>query len=453
MIFEQIMGHIDNNEGGLYRFDAPGGSGKTFLANLILAYVRKQNHIAIATALSGIAATLLKLGTTFHRRFGAPIPDFKDSCSKIKFNSKEAILIKHAYLIMIDEVSMMKANLLDMLDRFLRALMGKDEYMGGKLIVLMHDFRQILPVIPGGGRADITAASVVQSDAWDKFTSLQLTKNMRVERHIQQIQCPAKIERLKWYAKWILSIGNGTVETVPGTKDVIEVPASMVCKSKHDLESNVYDNFLQSYNDPDYLNKRAIMSPTNDTIQECNYEMIKRLPGEMIESYSIDSCVEENDQALYDAEFLNRINASGIAPHKLALKVGACIILIKNLNIRDGHCNGTRYIITNLTKHLICARRLSGGPHPDILIPRIPMISKDTDFPVPFIRLQFPVLGAYYLTLNRAQGQSLTKAGMYLPRSVFSHGHLYVGFSRCGETLRVHLSTRTKVNSITYAIY
>ena len=105
MIFEQIMGHIDNNEGGLYRFDAPGGSGKTFLANLILAYVRKQNHIAIATALSGIAATLLKLGTTFHRRFGAPIPDFKDSCSKIKFNSKEAILIKHAYLIMIDELS------------------------------------------------------------------------------------------------------------------------------------------------------------------------------------------------------------------------------------------------------------------------------------------------------------------------------------------------------------
>ena len=147
----------------------------------------------------------------------------------------------------------------------------------------------------------------------------------------------------------------------------------------------------------------------------------------------IQLLIEENDQALYDAEFLNRINASGIAPHKLALKVGACIILIKNLNIRDGHCNGTRYIITNLTKHLICARRLSGGPHPDILIPRIPMISKDTDFPVPFKRLQFPVLGAYYLTLNRAQGQSLTKAGMYLPRSVFSHGHLYVGFSRCGD--------------------
>ena len=90
-------------------------------------------------------------------------------------------------------------------------------------------------------------------------------------------------------------------------------------------------------------------------------------------------------------------------------------------------------IIEDIKKHVIRAKKLEGGHNAEILIPRIPMVSKDTDFPVPFKRLQFPVLGAYYLTLNRAQGQSLNKAGMYLPRSVFSHGHLYVGFSRCGD--------------------
>jgi hypothetical protein len=103
------------------------------------------------------------------------------------------------------------------------------------------------------------------------------------------------------------------------------------------------------------------------------------------------------------------------------------------LNIKLGHCNGTRYIIIELTPRLIKARKLSGGEHAEILIPRIPMISKDSDFPVPFKRLQFPVLLAYYLTLNRAQGQSLDKAGIYLPKSVFSHGHMYVGCSRCGD--------------------
>ena len=58
----------------------------------------------------------------------------------------------------------------------------------------------------------------------------------------------------------------------------------------------------------------------------------------------------------------------------------------------------------------------------------------DTDgATVSFKRVQFPVLLAYYLTLNRAQGQSLQRAGLYLPQSVFSHGHLYVGLSRCGD--------------------
>ncbi|KAL7551799.1 hypothetical protein ACHAWF_014986, partial [Thalassiosira exigua] len=143
--------------------------------------------------------------------------------------------------------------------------------------------------------------------------------------------------------------------------------------------------------------------------------------------------VEPDDVAKYDTDFLNKINASGIPPHRLALKVGACIILVRNLSVVYGHCNGTRYIVLELTKYLIKAKKLGGGPDSEIIIPRIPMISKDTSFPVPFKRLQFPILGAYYLTLNRAQGQTLKFAGMYLPQSVFSHGHFYVGASRCGD--------------------
>ena len=107
--------------------------------------------------------------------------------------------------------------------------------------------------------------------------------------------------------------------------------------------------------------------------------------------------------------------------------------MIKNLNVEDGHCNGTRYIILNVTQCIIHAQKLSGGANSILVIPRIPMISKETDFPVPFKRLQFPVLGAHYLSLNRAQGQSLQRAGMCLPKSVFTHGQLYVGFSRCGD--------------------
>ncbi len=85
-------------------------------------------------------------------------------------------------------------------------------------------------------------------------------------------------------------------------------------------------------------------------------------------------------------------------------------------------------IILELSKNLIKAQKLCGGLNDIILIPRIPMISKDSSFPVPFKQVQFPVLGAYYLTINRAQGETLGRAGLYLPRSVFCHGHCYVGF-------------------------
>ena len=76
----------------------------------------------------------------------------------------------------------------------------------------------------------------------------------------------------------------------------------------------------------------------------------------------------------------------------------------KNLNVNEGHCNGTRYIILSVTKYLIHAKKLGGDSSSEILIPQIQTISKDSDFPVPFKRLQFPVLGAYYLSFNRAQG-------------------------------------------------
>ncbi|KAL7555308.1 hypothetical protein ACHAWF_019019, partial [Thalassiosira exigua] len=227
-IFDKMTGHIDKNEGGLYNLDAFGGSGKTFLSNILLASARKQRKIAIACAMSGIAATLLRLGTTFHRRFAAPIPCNPDSCSKLKLNSNEARIIKEACLIMIDEVSMMDYKLLDMLDRFLKELMQCDKFMGGKLIILMHDFRQILPVATGGNRGSIVNAAVTTSDVWNHFTQLTLTKNMRVERMLRLNPSPQKRERLLEHARWLLSVGDGTVPSVIPNTNIIEIPDRMV---------------------------------------------------------------------------------------------------------------------------------------------------------------------------------------------------------------------------------
>jgi len=118
-IFSILRQCIDYDRGGCFNLDAPGGSGKTFLCNVLLAYIRQNNEIALATALSGIAATLLTLGATFHSTFSVPIPVYSDSCSKIGLDSPEADRIRQAKLIVIDEVSMMNKYLLDLLDRLL----------------------------------------------------------------------------------------------------------------------------------------------------------------------------------------------------------------------------------------------------------------------------------------------------------------------------------------------
>ena len=61
------------------------------------------------------------------------------------------------------------------------------------------------------------------------------------------------------------------------------------------------------------------------------------------------------------------------------------------------------------------------------------MCTKTGDFPFIMRRLQFPIKVAYVMTFNRSQGQSLKHTGMILPSSVWTHGQLYVGLSRCGN--------------------
>jgi len=79
----QLVCHaIHNNTGEIYFLDAPGGTGKTFLLNCLLANVRQRNNVGLAVASSLIAATLLKLGRTAHSRFKLPIPcDENSTCN------------------------------------------------------------------------------------------------------------------------------------------------------------------------------------------------------------------------------------------------------------------------------------------------------------------------------------------------------------------------------------
>ncbi|KAL0011446.1 hypothetical protein SO802_006554 [Lithocarpus litseifolius] len=104
--YEIVMTAIDRKESMIFFVDGPGGTGKTFLYRTILATLRKAGHIAIATATSGIAATLLPGGRTAHSRFKIPLtPDASSTCS-ISKQSDLAELIRRATIIIWDEAPM-----------------------------------------------------------------------------------------------------------------------------------------------------------------------------------------------------------------------------------------------------------------------------------------------------------------------------------------------------------
>lgn len=146
----------------------------------------------------------------------------------------------------------------------------------------------------------------------------------------------------------------------------------------------------------------------------------------------------ESDRQLYAVEFLNSLTPSGLPPHKLILKKNAIVMLIRNLNIREGLINGAKMVVTDLKEYTIQAKLLTTGK--TVIIPRINLTPSDPTMPFQLCRRQFPLKVAFAMTINKAQGQTLQKAALYLPQPVFTHGQMYVAFSRATSASNMYVS-------------
>ena len=229
------------------------------------------------------------------------------------------------------------------------------------------------------------------------------------------------------FSNLLLEIGDGKLKE---EDDKVHIPENLceVVKDLKTLSDKIYPDLCDLYSkDPKRPKEKALLTPKNDTAANINDSLLDKLSTEMVRYQSVDSVVEIEDVGDYPVEFLHTLNPPGIPPHNLCLKVGAPIILLRNL-IPPELCKGTRLQVKSLHSYVIEATIFTGcGAEETVFIPCIPLIPSDYHFQ--FKRLQFPVKLCFAMTINKAQGQSLKVAGVDLRNDCFSHGQLYVACS------------------------
>ena len=167
-----IIDSVEERKGLLAFLQAVGGTGKTHVLKTLLAHLRSRGFIVIAMATTGIGATLLDGGGTIHTKTRAPIDLHEKSMCNYSDQSGIAELIKRADLIVIDEATIGDRYLYECLDRSFRNTRKNDQPFGGITVVFSGDWHQCLPVVPGGGPADIIRQTLKRSYLWPKVILL-----------------------------------------------------------------------------------------------------------------------------------------------------------------------------------------------------------------------------------------------------------------------------------------
>ena len=210
------------------------------------------------------------------------------------------------------------------------------------------------------------------------------------------------------FADFLIQVGDGTLENadIDVKTRTFEQYLQLPPEWNMDSDATNLDEFIDSMNmnEQSENNLVSILTPKNVNMHEINSKCIKNFPGKLINRLSIDSaCLDNDDLSPYQisTELLNTLpTPSGMAPHKLELKKGCPLVILKNLNVSEGLCNGTRCILVGISRNYLTVQLLHNGKI--AAIPRITMTDNET-YGFTLKRHQFAVQLCFAMSINKAQ--------------------------------------------------
>lgn len=360
------------------------GTGKTTFLKYIVENTHKRIMVAASTGIAAINAG----GVTLHSLLGIPLA-IHDPNSTIggRFYPDKVAMFKMLDTLIIDEISMVRPDTLDYVDKKLRLYRMVDEPFGGVQIVMFGDLYQLPPV--------------VKND--EKNILLQMYRGVYF-----------------FYAHVFRNCGFKVIELSHVFRQsddrFVEILNHIRNYKLTNRDINDLDTLRDRRESQNYSNEHIHICTYKRDVQKINQEML----GEPTHTYN----------AIFEGDF-----PSSFAPcdTSLALRVGARIMMIANDPLHQ-YCNGSMGHVINLTETAITVRLDSGltvvvGPNKwnakeyQVKDGKIETIDKGSC-------TQFPLTLAWAITIHKSQGLTFDKIAIHA-KGIFAPGQLYVALSRC----------------------
>ena len=364
------------------------GTGKTSLIHSL----KREGFRHVVVAPTGVAA-LNAGGQTIHKFFGIPprIVNLEDITPRHRLGS----ILKRIDIIVIDEISMVRADLLDVVDRTLRVNLDPNKPFGGKKLLLVGDFLQLPPVV------DETDAAILQHRGYD-ITHAFGAQCLLLQQNVKAIE----------------------LSTVYRQSDPEFLDLLHNVRTGERVADTVQRLNLRCHRDHRQPTKPVILTSRTEAALEYNRQGLAALPDSPIRFVGT---VENDFRIMKD-----RLPA----PELLDLKKGARVMMVKN-DPEQRWVNGSLGTVSNLSEAAVWV--LLDGSASEEEVHQATWESIEYQYDPLTQRVnplvvgtytQFPIAPAWAMTIHKAQGLTLDDVRIDLGHGAFSPGQTYVALSR-----------------------